>query len=131
MRSSAELIFSALILTVSAAAAEEILNFSGLSVFRKLTREKVIFHHDRHYGSGIDCLRCHHRYEKGVNVLVHEELLPGTAAVSCVSCHRTERALERAYHRMCMGCHRDMNSEKIKTGPVMCGHCHVKKEKRP
>jgi len=129
MKNKITLIVVLIMLIASVSGTVEILNISRQSVFAKLSRGNVIFPHERHYGWGIDCLRCHHRYEKGENVLAVEELIPGSAAVSCSSCHSSSRDLERAYHRMCITCHRDMNKNNIRSGPVMCGQCHAKKEK--
>lgn len=126
---TAFIIFAAVILIASITGAEEALHLYNRSVFKIMSRGEVIFPHDRHYSSGIDCLLCHHRFEKGTNVLTLDELQPGTQAVSCAACHRSSRNLERAYHRLCITCHHDMKKSNKRTGPIMCGLCHGKKEK--
>lgn len=125
----ATLFFAVLILITSMTDAEEMLRISNRSVFKKISRGDVMFPHDRHYSSGIECLRCHHRFEKGTNVLTIVELQPGTQAVSCVACHISGRNLERAYHRLCITCHHDIKKTNKVSGPVMCGLCHSRKEK--
>lgn len=122
------IIFVVLVLAASAASAGDVLRILNYSVFKKLSRPYVDFPHERHYGWGLGCLDCHHRYESGVNVLSENELQPGNPAVSCSSCHSTARDLERSYHRMCIRCHSDMKKRGTSHGPVMCGECHSKKE---
>ena len=104
-------------------------HLSNRSVFKNLSRGDVPFPHDRHYEWGIGCLSCHHNYKNGTNVLGHEELKEGSPAVSCTSCHEAGRDLERAYHRLCITCHEKMSKGSISSGPVMCGLCHLNKER--
>lgn len=127
-RVQALILLGALVLVASAAFSGDVLRILNYPVFKKLTRPSVDFPHERHYDWGLGCLDCHHRYERGVNVLTENELQPGNTAVSCSSCHSTARDLERAYHRMCIRCHTDMKKRGTAHGPVMCGECHSKKE---
>lgn len=129
MKTRTAIVLTFIIASFSATSADEVIRISNRSLFVKLSRGTVIFPHERHYSAGIDCLRCHHRYEKGVNVLTYEELLPGSKAVSCASCHSRKRNLERAYHNMCITCHRETEIKRNPSGPVMCGLCHSQKEK--
>lgn len=122
------LIFITLMLAASSTGGGESPRLLNGSVFKGLSRGDVKFPHDRHYGWGIGCMSCHHRYERGMNVLVREDLVPGTRAVSCPACHVTGRDLERVYHRMCIGCHDEMKRKSINSGPVMCDRCHLKEE---
>ena len=126
-RTSTAIIFILFILAVAAGGAGGDLLISHTAVFKTLSRPGVVFPHEGHYGWGIGCLDCHHRYDNGVNILNENDLQPGTPAVSCVSCHRSARELERSYHRMCIGCHTDMKKKGIVAGPVMCGQCHIKR----
>lgn len=77
----------------------------------------VHFDHDLHVSmSNMDggCANCHH------------DLGTSTVAATCVSCHPAEGAgatlsrpsLKGAYHRQCLGCHRDWSHENG------CGFCH-------
>lgn len=129
MRNSiiAALIFITVVLVASVTGGGEVPHLSGRSVFKNLSRGDVMFPHERHYDWGIGCLSCHHRYEKGSNVLTIEELQQGTQAVSCASCHSSGRDIERAYHHLCITCHQDMKKNSISSGPVICGRCHSKK----
>lgn len=108
-------------------AGDEFLRLSEGTVLKKKSREDVMFPHEQHYLSGLDCLHCHHRYLNGHNVLAMEELFPGSDAAACASCHKTTRDLVSAYHRMCITCHRNMNKIGTRSGPVMCGLCHLGK----
>lgn len=122
---AALIIFLSVGMLVSATGTGEILRVPGRSSFKKLSRPEVKFDHDRHYMSGVYCLQCHHRFERGNNVLKIDQLKAGTGSALCASCHTTDRRLERAYHRLCISCHTQMRKENRKTGPVMCGLCHT------
>ncbi len=128
-RTTVFLVMAILFGAAAAGSTGNVLRISNFSIFKKLSRSAVDFHHERHYSWGPGCLDCHHRYKGGVNVLDVNELKPGVPAVSCASCHTTARELERSYHRMCINCHLDMKKRGATYGPVMCGQCHSKKEK--
>ncbi|WP_300672867.1 cytochrome c3 family protein [Desulfoluna sp.] len=102
-------------------------------------RPSVSFPHEMHFDLAEDCLSCHHDYQDGENAL-DEDLLSETepeevmtlnsmhredlSAVACASCHGGEKAKSDpmdAFHGQCISCH-----EAEKSGPVMCGECHVK-----
>lgn len=78
----------------------------------------VKFPHLQHAKMIPDCTSCHHHGP--------EKQEPG-----CYTCHGepmdfmklTKPRLISAYHRMCMGCHRNMGS-----GPVACTKCHEERE---
>lgn len=113
-----------LLAAADASGNGKILRITNLHVFKKLSRTVVEFPHERHYTWGMGCLDCHHRYSGDTNMLDVNELYPGSPAASCSTCHNTSRELERSYHRMCTGCHRDMKARGNSYGPVMCGKCH-------
>ncbi len=89
-------------------------------------------YHDLHMDT-VDCLDCHHVYENGENVLEMEALEDGEAEIECASCHNSESTLDitKAFHRQCMGCHNKMKKKKEKTGPSLCGECHIKNADTP
>ncbi|HOV87644.1 MAG TPA: cytochrome c3 family protein [Syntrophobacteraceae bacterium] len=96
-------------------------------VFKELQRPAVKFNHEVHAGAYPDCVECHHVYEtkggKKVNVWSGE-------GQPCSECHKIEDsgkipALREAFHENCTGCHRKLAQGGKKTGPVMCGECHV------
>ncbi len=96
-------------------------------------RPDVLFldeYHDLHMDS-IDCLDCHHVYENGENVLEESELEDGEVETACSSCHNSDATLDlqKAFHQQCMGCHNKMKKEKEKTGPSLCGECHIRESK--
>lgn len=107
----------------------------GSSAPGEYQRARVNFPHESHMEVGA-CLDCHHKYERGENVLDEDELaetepdgeillsLDATDGESakCASCHNEKSKIEgmEAFHQMCLGCHAE--SEK---GPAMCGECHL------
>jgi len=112
------------------------------SVFASRERPPVAFPHMFHISNGIECKTCHHRFQGGKNVLDEMELQEGAEGIKCSSCHKqmlgfrfapdldpTKRNLQQAYHRQCMGCHRQVSQERKKAGPVTCGACHPWKQK--
>ncbi len=92
-------------------------------------RPPVMFlenYHDQHMENQ-DCLECHHKYENGENILDAGDLEEGDPEILCASCHnnKVKYNLQRAYHRQCMGCHDRLSAANMKTGPSLCGECHV------
>lgn len=83
-------------------------------------RGAVIFPHQMHFravqleGEARSCQVCHHTAEP--------REMPGT----CSPCHevqanQTAPKRERAFHRSCRDCHREVDA-----GPTKCSDCHVK-----
>ena len=110
------------------------------SVFASRSRPAVAFPHIQHIDAEIECNSCHHRFKGGENIVDEAELEEDAEGIKCAACHKdktgfqfkpdldpTERNLQQAYHRMCMGCHRQLEKEKKKTGSVTCAGCHPKK----
>jgi c(7)-type cytochrome triheme protein len=93
-------------------------------VFKALQRTPVVFPHALHIGA-MDCTACHHRYEKGKNVLDPAELSEDHPP-DCGACHahRERPSLTKAFHRQCVECHVKTDKEKKKSGPRMCAQCH-------
>jgi hypothetical protein len=79
--------------------------------------EPVAFSHGMHSLVAEDCATCHHHSEAG-------------QTPSCDKCHEASSRVEGssgpglkdAYHRQCMGCHREMGM-----GPTGCAECHTSK----
>ncbi len=75
--------------------------------------EPVSFSHEAHVGYADKCASCHHQQTE----------VEGTPP--CRECHGTALndtkvpGLKAAYHRQCMGCHREYGS-----GPLACEACH-------
>lgn len=83
--------------------------------------EPVVFNHERHaqmsqMGNG--CIDCHHYTAKGLTPAC-QTCHGGTANVG----NLRQPGLRGAYHRQCLGCHREW------TGEASCGECHA--ERRP
>ena len=99
--------------------------------FGKKERAPVAFPHGRHMEGGLSCKDCHHRYDKGKNVLDESELEEGNPKIRCSGCHgpHTRVDLQQAFHRQCVGCHRKDEKGGKKTGSLLCGECHPWKPK--
>jgi len=112
------------------------------AAFGKKSRKPVVFSHMKHREvEGISCTDCHHHFvflnsSMGRRVLCRDchrlvekgESLPADSGLekdlSCSGCHKGDAALEKAYHRQCIGCHEKQKKMKKAAGPVMCGECH-------
>ena len=86
----------------------------------KHQRPLVEFNHKLHAENKLDCTRCHHDFDAFLNNR-------GGEGQTCDSCHKKEAddeqpSLKDAFHFQCKTCH-----ETMKTGPVTCGECHVRK----
>jgi hypothetical protein len=112
--------------SISFGQPEEIL-LDNTDSFKGKQRSPVSFKHALHMES-LECLKCHHRYEKGENVLDEDELEGDAKDVKCLSCHKEESktTLKKAFHHQCMGCHMDLRKQGKNTGPELCGQCHPK-----
>jgi len=98
--------------------------------FGKKSRPAVSFPHLRHIEAGRSCKDCHHLYENGKNVLDESKLEAGSQGVRCSACHSSGSriGLEQAFHKQCLGCHKQLHNEKKKTGPQLCGECHQRRK---
>jgi c(7)-type cytochrome triheme protein len=131
-----------LLLAVGLRAQPEDILLDDHTVFTSRERPAVAFRHMYHISNGIECKTCHHRFQGGKNILDEMELQEGAEGIKCSSCHKTtlgfrfapdldptKRNLRQAFHRQCMGCHRQVGQEGKKAGPVTCGQCHPWKKK--
>ncbi|MBN2333416.1 MAG: cytochrome c3 family protein [Deltaproteobacteria bacterium] len=109
-------------------AQPETIVLNNLETFTKKERPAVLFPHERHLNA-LECADCHHRYEKGENVLDEDTLEEGNAEIRCAHCHnwKARQGLRQAFHRSCTGCHKVMAAAGKTTGPRTCGGCHVVK----
>lgn len=106
-------------------AQSESIIINNTSIFKVKSRTSVVFPHMNHMSiEGVACTDCHHRFEKGKNVMDLNELAEGNKAIFCSSCHKGKSGLERAYHRECIGCHDTRKKSGKAAGPRMCGECH-------
>jgi len=77
---------------------------------------------------GIACADCHHVYKDGENIF--EE---GDSVQKCSECHNAQKSegkvkkLMLAYHKNCMGCHKELKKQAKETGPTTCSGCHLTK----
>ena len=105
-------------------AQSESITINNTSIFKAKSRTSVEFPHANHMAlDGISCTDCHHRFEKGKNVLEADELTENNKSILCGSCHKGKSNLEKAYHRQCIGCHNGKKQAKP-IGPRMCSECH-------
>ncbi len=89
-------------------------------------RPPVLFPHELHMDN-YECLDCHHKYEKGENVLDEAELEDGNPSAQCITCHefKTNCCLQKVFHKQCMGCHVEKRKPGEKKGPRKCNGCHT------
>lgn len=123
------LFFGVLLMTVWVSAGwaqPEKIVIDNSKAFKQLKRSPVSFPHELHCDS-LECLDCHHRYEKGENVLDEDSLEEGNAEIRCASCHTWDARvqLRSAFHQMCTGCHTEKAKKGEKTGSRTCGGCHL------
>ncbi|MBN2231740.1 MAG: cytochrome c3 family protein [Deltaproteobacteria bacterium] len=111
------------------AAQPESILLNNEQYFVKKKRPPVAFPHAVHMDV-LACTDCHHRYEKGENVLNEDALEEGNPEIRCGNCHNLNNryGLQQAFHASCTGCHRQMVVDgSKKTGPRTCGGCHALK----
>jgi hypothetical protein len=113
-----------ILLALSSAYSQEdvmVLNTEELGLHQ---RPLVHFKHAKHTEI-IDCSRSHHDFDRFGNNLDGE-------GQKCSACHRVEATAENgvslvnAFHVQCKSCHEAFRSRGEKSGPVMCGQCHVR-----
>ena len=109
------------------AGAQENMTAVDNSVFGNPERTQAMFRHESHNEKAkIDaCNECHHGYMDGKKL--EDE---SSEDRRCSDCHDLKDSgrvpsLRRAFHRNCKQCH-----EKSGKGPVMCGECHLKEDRR-
>ena len=92
--------------------------------YRSKSRPAVYFSHEIHM-EAYECLYCHHDYQDGKNILSEDDLDEEESA-ACAQCHEDNASIElkTAYHRQCMGCHRQINNQEAAVLPITCGDCH-------
>jgi Class III cytochrome C family len=110
-------------------------------------RASVEFPHPRHFG--FQCQRCHHEWEgttqiQGCATSDCHDVQVAVTKSKLGSPSRAEeiRYYKKAYHELCIGCHKsmklenkkiEMSEEKLEdplpsTGPTGCIQCHPKEE---
>lgn len=91
----------------------------------KHQRPPARFNHDQHIDL-IHCDRCHHEYDENGNNVGGDE---GRACSDCHSVLATAEnpiPLVKAFHIQCKTCHGNLLAKGERSGPVMCGQCHVR-----
>lgn len=118
------LILAGIICVSGLYAYPENIDFGG-----EKNRGPVAFPHELHM-EGFECLDCHHIMENGENVLDESDLEEGNPEVLCSSCHNPQSDIKKkeAFHYQCMGCHDTYRMTPEKTGPTLCGECHILKK---
>lgn len=112
-------------------AQESEIFIDNTSAYSSKNRSTVYFSHDNHMET-LECLDCHHDYQNGKNVLDEDELEEGGSA-RCDACHSKGASIElkTAYHRQCMGCHRQINKQENAGLPITCWDCHPRNPSTP
>lgn len=93
------------------------------SAFEEKMRPSVPFMHDEHNETAEieECNICHHVYEDG-----EKDEYESSEDMECSECHELDdsgnpMSLVKIYHVQCKRCHQEK-----KSGPIMCGECHIK-----
>jgi uncharacterized paraquat-inducible protein A len=93
------------------------------SAFEEKMRPSVPFMHDEHSETAEieECNICHHVYEDG-----EKDEYESSEDMECSECHELDdsgnpMSLVKIYHEQCKRCHQEK-----KSGPIMCGECHIK-----
>lgn len=108
---------------VASAPAQEELKQLAPDALAPHGRPAARFDHDAHNEKAKldDCGRCHHGTTKEGRL---DPGAPSSEGTPCADCHAVKGGkgtpLQRAYHRQCMGCHKDRGA-----GPTACGGCHA------
>ncbi len=116
-------VLASLCVCASVYAQEDIMSLEH-DVFVDRQRPAAVFPHALHADDvGIDCLECHHVYDKS-----GENVWDETEESDCTACHGLEAAGKvmpamKAFHANCQGCH-----TKEGKGPVTCGECHPREK---
>jgi hypothetical protein len=86
-------------------------------------KEPVTLTHKKHaVDYKIACKECHHTWDQK----------PGTQPPKCATCHKEQAqgkvlGTMQAYHKSCMGCHKELQKQGKPTGPTTkCNDCHKK-----
>ncbi len=111
-------------LTVSLAGPPDVIKIEHKYTAKK--KGPVTLSHTKHVKEyKVACTECHHKWQK------EKEKQPK----KCSDCHKEKKegkvlSLKRAFHKNCMGCHKNLAKQGKKTGPTTkCSKCHAKKAK--
>jgi len=112
-------------------AQESEIFIDNASAYSSKNRSAVYFSHDNHMET-FECRDCHHDYQNGKNVLDEDEVEEDGSA-RCAACHSKGASidLKTAFHRHCMGCHRQANKQEAAGTPVTCRDCHPRTPSKP
>ena len=88
-----------------------------------MERPPVLFSHDKHAGTLEEdsCTICHAADEDGTLSYTYPPDVKGDS----------KNAYRAAYHKHCIGCHRDQDIVGTQRPPATCGECHAKKQAIP
>ncbi len=105
-----------------AAGVTEVVTIDNQYTVKK--KGPVVLSHKKHaVDYKVACVECHHMWNQK----------KGTQPKKCSTCHKEKKrgkvlGLMRAYHKNCMGCHRELKKQGKPTGPTTkCNDCHQKK----
>ncbi|PTN36333.1 DUF305 domain-containing protein [Desulfonatronum sp. SC1] len=84
----------------------------------------VLFLHPKH--EAFECVRCHHTSEGAdINQGCKDAGCHDMFVIETPEQRREIRYFEKAYHDLCIGCHRELRRQEKTTGPVDCKGCHI------
>ena len=113
-------VFGSVNLTKNASTPRaDIISIDSVKTFGKLDRRPVFFLHQKHTEAlekkNKDCSACH----------LSEKDLRSNKFMRLEDTSR--QAVMDIYHDNCIACHNETKNAKEKSGPVVCGECHIDK----
>ena len=98
----------------------DVVTIDGLAAFGELERPPVAFPHDQHSQAlaerDQDCETCHPRYQDGRLSQKFFRLAD-----------ENRETVMDIYHLECVACHNDTAALGLKSGPTICGDCHLRR----
>ncbi len=106
--------------TAESEACEPQIILSLADKFGEIERPPVLFRHDKHAEALKEkgCTVCHQASDEEVMIYRYPAEVKGDS----------RNAYRAAYHKECIGCHRNRDIVGIANPPATCGECHVRKE---
>ncbi len=101
------------------ASRPDMISIDSMKIFGALEKPEPVFLHDKHTDAlekkGKDCRECHK--EKGDKLSPMFMRLENTGRKDVMD----------IFHNSCIECHKDTTAENDKSGPIVCGECHLEK----
>ncbi len=97
----------------------DIISIDSMKIFGALEKPEPVFLHDKHTDAlekkGKDCKECHKEKDGKLSPMFMRLENTGRQDVMDI------------FHNSCIECHKDTAAKNDKSGPVVCGECHLEK----